>query len=612
MARTTNRFLVVLALTIAVGGCASTGTYRSGRVAEEGQNYDRAVAEYTLALRKHPNDRTTQLALQRAKLRASQDHLARARRLEATDKLDEALVEYEMAAELNPGNGDIDTAMRNLRTQLRNRVNVSREGKTQLQTLIDQSQKFGPAGLELPADVRLPASLVFRDASVRDVYTVIARFANVNIVFDPTFRDDRITIDLSNVTLDQALAAVSSATRNFYKVTAQRTVTIIPDTAAKRREYEEEIVRTFYLSNADLKETIDLLRIVVDARRIAPLTATNALTIKDTPERVVAAGRIIQAIDKARPEVVIDVELLEVNRTKLLEYGLQLASPGSPGINGAADANRQNLTLQDLTNLSKSDIILTNLPALYYRLMKSDANTRTLANPQLRTSEGVAAQARFGEQIPVPVTTFAPIATGGVAQQPITSFQYQNIGVNIDITPRTHHDDDVSLALKVVVTSQLGTGFGGLPTFGNREITTSIRLRDGETNLLAGLIRDDERTLMEGIPGLSDVPVVGRLFGRNRKETNQTDVVLTLTPHILRVLDLSEDDLRPFRVSSDANAPLIDLPVIQTPPVTIPPPPPPVQPGPPAQNPAQPGNPPPPAQPAPPIPGTLAPAPPQR
>src|SRR4029077_12526633 len=147
---------------------------------------------------------------------------------------------------------------------------------------------------------------------------------------------------------------------------------------------EEEVVRTFYLSNADLKETIDLLRIVVDARRIAPLTATNALTIKDTPERVVAAGRIIQAIDKARPEGVIDVELLEVNRTKLLEYGLQLASPGSPGINGVADANRQNLTQQDLTNLSKSDIILTNLPALYYRLMKSDANTRTLANPQLR------------------------------------------------------------------------------------------------------------------------------------------------------------------------------------------------------------------------------------
>jgi general secretion pathway protein D len=223
----------------------------------------------------------------------------------------------------------------------------------------------------------------------------------------------------------------------------------------------------------------------------------------------------------------------------------------------------------------------------------------------------VAAQARFGEQVPVPVTTFAPIATGGVQQQPITSFQYQNIGVNIDITPRTHHDDDVSLALKVVVTSQLGTGFGGLPTFGNREITTAIRLRDGETNLLAGLIRDDERMVLEGIPGLSDIPGVGRLFAHNRKETVQTDVVLTLTPHIIRVLDLSEDDLRPFRVSSDANSPLIDLPIIQTPPVTVPPlPPPPVQgapqPAPPAQSPGQQ------PQPAQPIPGTLAPAPPQR
>ena len=608
MAHTTSRLAAFLALTIALTGCATTGTLRSGQRAEEGQDYDRAVAEYTSALRKHPDDRTLLLVLQRAKLRAAQDHVARARRLEATGKLDEALVEYQIAAEMNPGSGDIDEALRNIRTQLRTKVVVAREGKTQLETLIDQSQNLGPPGLELPADVRLPASLVFRDASVRDVYTVIARFANVNIVFDPTFRDDRITIDLSNVSLDQSLAAVSSATHNFYKVTTQRTVTVIPDTAAKRREYEEELVRTFYLSNADLKETIDLLRIVVDARRIAPLTATNALTIKDTPERVAAAARIIQAIDKARPEVVIDVELLEVNRTRLLEYGLQFASPGSPGINGAVDANRDKLTLQDLINLSQSDIILTNLPALYYRLLKSDSNTRTLANPQLRTSEGVAAQARFGEQVPVPVTTFAPIATGGVQQQPITSFQYQNIGVNIDITPRTHHDDDVSLALKVVVTSQLGTGFGGLPTFGNREITTSIRLRDGETNLLAGLIRDDERTVMEGIPGLSDVPVVGRLFAHNRKETQQTDVVLTLTPHIIRVLDLSEDDLRPFRVSSDANAPLIDLPIIQTPPITVPPPPAPAAPppAPPAQSPGQQ------PQPAQPIPGTLAPAPPQR
>ena len=598
MAHRISLLAATLALTTAFAGCATTASFHSGQRAELAQDYDRAVADYTAALKKHPNDRTTQLALERAKLRASQDHFMRARRLEASGKLDEALVEPQIAAELNPGNADIDDALKGVRTQLRTKVLVAREGKTQLETLIDSSQNLSPPGLELPNDVRFPATLLFREASSRDVYTAIARFANINLVFDPQFRDVPITIDLRNTTLDQALQAVSTGTHNFYKVTAQRTITVIPDTTAKRREYEEEVVRTFYLSNADLKETIDLLRIVVDARRIAPLTATNALTIKDTPERVAAAGRIIQAIDKARPEVVIDVELLEVDRTRLLEYGLQMASPGSPGVNGAADVNRNNLTLQNLRNLSQSDIILTNLPSLYYRLLKTDSNTRTLASPQLRTSEGVAAQARFGEQVPVPVTTFAPIATGGVAQQPITSFQYQNIGVNIDITPRTHHDDDVSLALKVEVTSLSGSGFGGLPTFGNRSITTSIRLRDGETNLLAGLIRDDERTVMDGIPGLSDLPIVGRLFAHSRKETQQTDVVLTLTPHIIRVLDLSEDDLRPFRVSNDANAPLIDLPIIQAPPV-------PIQ-EPPAPAPPQQQQQPPAAQP---FPGPVAPAP---
>ena len=350
-------------------------------------------------------------------------------------------------------------------------------------------------------------------------------------------------------------------TRNFWKANGQRTVTIVPDTPAKRREYEDEVVRTFYLSNADLKETIDILRIVVDARRLAQMTATNAITIKDTPERIAAAGRIITALDKARPEVVIDVELLEVDRTRLKEYGLQIASPGSPGIDGQVNINRDNFTLHDLRNLTQSDVFLTNLPGLYYRLLKTDTATRVLANPQLRTAEGLASQASFGERVPVPVTTFSPIAAGGVQQQPITSFNYENIGVNIDITPRTHHDDEVSLAVKIQVSSISGTGFGGLPTFGNRAINTVIRLKDGETNMLAGLIRDNERMVLDGVPGLSDLPVVGRLFAHNRRETQETDIILTLTPRIVRVLDLRAEDLVPFRVGRDSGAPLIDIPL---------------------------------------------------
>jgi general secretion pathway protein D len=554
--------------------CASATASRRGRDAEFRRDYDRAVVEYTKALRLDPDSGTARSGLERNKARATEEHLLRARRLAAIGKFDEAVVEYGVAAELSPANSTVDEELRSTRNKLRAKVAVTREGKTELQSLIDRTRDLPPPGLDLPQNVKMPGSLIFRDASSRDVFTAIARLGGISMVFDPQFREAPVTVDLRNATLDDALSAVAGATRTFFRVNAPQTVIVVPDTPAKRREYEEEIVRTFYLSNADPKETMDMLRLVLDARRLSLLTATNAIVIKDTPEHVVAASRVLSAIDKARPEVIIDVQLLEVDRTRLLEYGLQVASPGSPGINGsvtvATDAN-QTLTLQMLKNLTASDILLTNLPGLYYRLLKSDANTRILANPQLRASEGATASARFGDRVPVPVTTFTPIATGGTPQQPIVSFNYENIGVNIDITPRTHHDDDVTLLLNVAVTNISGTGFGGLPTFGNREIKTQIRLRDGETNLLAGLIRDDERRAVDGIPGLSDLPGVGRIFGHTTRTAQQTDIVLTLTPHIVRLLDLTESDLRPFRVSRDSTlGGGGDLPVL---PAVLPPPP---------------------------------------
>src|SRR4051812_4031379 len=442
-----------------LSACASSGALSRARLAEQKQDYDTAVVEYTRVVKERPKDQDARLALDRARVRASQHHFQSGRRLEATGRFEEALLELQLAAELNPSNGDVEDLLRSTRLALRNKIAVSREGKTSLETVIEHAREAAPPGLELPKDVKLPTSLVFRDASSRDVLTALARFANVNITFDPAFRETPITIEVRNTTFEDALVSVTTTTHTFYRVTAPRTVTIVPDTPAKRREYEEEIVRTFYLSNAELKETIDLLCIVVDARRVAGMPGTNAITIKDSPERIAAAGRVIAAIDKARPEVIVDVELLEVDRTKLREYGLQIASPGSPGINGAADVNQQGFTLHDLATLTQSDVFLTGVPALFYRLLKNDTNTRTLANPQLRTSDGIAAQARFGERVPVPVTTFSPIASGGVAQQPITSFNYENIGVNIDITPRTHHNDDVTLALKLEVSAISGVGF---------------------------------------------------------------------------------------------------------------------------------------------------------
>jgi len=541
-------------------GCATAAAMRAGQRAESQQDYDRAVIEYTKAVRERPSDRNVRASLEQAKMRAAQDHFARGRRLASIGKLEEALVEFQIAGELNPTNGSVQEEMSRARSQLRAKIAVAEEGKTRLETVIARSLDAPLPGVDLPPDVTMPDTLLFRDASSREVFTAIGKFANLSITFDPTFRDQPITVDLRNQSLAEALNAVALTTRNFWRVTSQRTVTVVPDTPAKRREYEEEIIRTFYLSNADLKETIDILRIVVDNRRLAPMTATNAIAVKDTPDRIAAAGKLINALDKARPEVVIDVELLEVDRTRLKEYGLQIASPASPGISGQATVDA-GLTLRDLRNLTQSDIFLNGLPGLFYRLLKTDAATRVLANPQLRTSEGIAAQARFGERVPVPVTTFAPLAAGGVQTQPITSFNYENIGVNIDITPRTHHDDAVSLAVRIEVSSISGKGFGDLPTFGNRSINTVIRLKDGETNMLAGLIRDEERQTVHGIPGLSDIPVVGRLFAHNRKETQETDIILTLTPRIVRVLELRPEDLLPIRIGRDSSAPLIDIPL---------------------------------------------------
>ena len=532
-------------------GCATSGAFRLGEQAEKSQDYDRAVIEYTKALREKPDDVETRAALDRARLRASADHYQRGRRLSAADRHEEALLEFQIAAELNPTDSRVDAELKETRRRLRTKLAVSREGKTELESLIERTRDLAPAGLDLPKDAKLPESMTFNgSASSRSVFTAIARFADLNIVFDPSFRSEPLAIDLRNATLQDALDSVTASTQTFYRVTAPRTITIIPNTAAKRREYEEAIARTFYLSNADVKEVIDLLRIVADVRFISPITATNAIAVKDTPERVAAAARMIAAIDKARPELIIEVELLEVDRTKLKEYGLQIASPGSPGIDASADINRAGLTLQDVRSLTSSDVFLTGLPALYFRLLKNDVNTRTLATPKIRTSEGIAAQARFGERVPIVVTTFAPIAAGGINTQPIESFVYENIGVNIDITPRTHHNDEVSLALKISV-SNISGSLRGQPTFGNREINTTIRLKDGETNLLAGLIRDQERTIMSGMPGLSDLPLIGRLFASNHKESQQTDVILTLTPHIVRVLELDEDDLRPVRLGRD-------------------------------------------------------------
>ena len=552
--------VLLIALTLATSACATSGALREGQRAERARDYDQAVIAYTRALQERPHDRNAQLALDRARLRAAQMHFAEGRRLTRLAQWQEALEEFQIAYDLNPGMGDLDRAIRETREAVRAELAAHPDAQTALEALIERTLAAAPPGLDLPQGIELPASVVFGSESARAVFAALGQLGGVSVVFDAQFRDAPFSGSLRGMTFDAALAAVAASTGNFFRVTAPGTVTIIPDTPAKRREYEEEIIRTFYLSSADLRETIDLLRLVVDMRRLAPVTATNAISIKDTPERIDAAARLIRAIDKARAEVVIEVQLLEVDRQTLREYGLRFASTGGNSDFSAGDAalgegtDSLGLSVDDVGRLSGSSLFLANPTSLLVRLLETNTSTRILANPQLRTSDGIAAQAHFGERVPVPVTTFSPIAVGGINQQPITSYNYEEIGVNIDITPRIHHNDEVSLAIEVEISNVSGTGFGDLPQFGSRSIITMIRLRDGETNILAGLIRDDERESLGGVPGLSSIPILGRLFGRTRTDTQETDIILTLKPHIIRGLALEEDDLRPFRVGANAAA----------------------------------------------------------
>ncbi len=554
--------LWTILLVVSLVGCASSGAFRAGQRAEKRGSFDEAVLQYAKAARAEPENRTYQASLERARLRASATHAARARRLLARGLTKEARDEFRLALDLNPDSPALAAEVRD--AEVRHEEGTSGPSVEEIK---DRTRERALPGLALGPHAREPLSLSFRNASLKEAYLALGKTAGVNFVFDPQFTDQNVSLDLRGVAFEQALTALSSTGKTFHRVIDAKVVSVIPDTPTKRREYEQQVVKTFFLSNADLKETVDLIRIVLGARRVAPLPGVNALTINDAPDKVAAAERIIEVLDRAKAEVVVEVEILEINRSRLKEYGIEVTSAitGIDGIAGAAfplpkDPIKDPFSLKDAP-YSKGNIVISQLPGVIYRLLQTDSDTRLIANPQLRASEGQTAQARFGDQIPVPVTVFTPIAAGGTAQQPITSFDYKNVGVNIDITPRVHHDGDVSLALKLEISS-LGALFQEHPTFRSRTVTSVIRLRDGETNILAGLISDEERTTLSGLPGLASLPVLKSIFSRNKKEVFETDIVMTLTPHIVRRPHFTEEDLRSFPLGGETSPLLFEVPAI--------------------------------------------------
>ncbi|HET7712584.1 MAG TPA: hypothetical protein VFL80_11690 [Thermoanaerobaculia bacterium] len=562
-------FALLLAFPFA--SCTTYKSWQKAQYAESTKDWDTAVREYEKALQIDHDNTKLRIALQRAKLAASRSHFEKGKSLRAAaataapaDRLrlaQMAATELELAVRLDTTNQfaavELGKAVQLAQDLTRAADHDSiEEVKRRARRNITKAQ---PPALDPTSNE--PITLTFpRETPVREIYRALGAAFGINILFDQAIKDDRITIELRDVTAQQALERVMQAANHFYKVLDERSIIVVPDNPQARRDYEDLVIRTFYLSNGDAEQVTNVVRTMIEARNVFPLKALNAITIRDTADKVLIAEKIIEANDKAKSEVVVDLELLQLDVTKALDIGAQLISgagsynptAGLIGANGVGTAGEAitSLTIPEIRRLGTGNLSFT-LPSVYYGLIKNSTNAELLAKPQLRISEGEKATLHIGQRIPVPVTTFQAITpgTGGGTQQPFTSYQYQDIGIKIGIEPRVHHNREVTLKISIEVSNVAGF-VGQQPIIGTRQIDSTIRLKDGETNFLAGLIRRDDSTVINTLPFIGDIPILGKLFSRTNKNGANTDLVLTMSPNIIRIPDITEDDLAPMWVGT--------------------------------------------------------------
>lgn len=566
MRDTLVRILVLLLVLGPLAGCASHRSYRQAETAAQLEQWDEAVLQYMKALQEDPGNITYRASLMRAKIRASQVHFEKGKEFEKAGAVERALVEYQQAVQLDPTNQYAQAQLENVRRAYLENKNRGFESIDQMKEKARASRPQPPV-LNPRSDQ--PISLEFpQNVSIFSIYRALGSAFGINILFDPNLKDNEISIELKDVTAQQALETLMRAGGHFYKVMDEHTIIVAQDNPQNRRIYEDLVIQTFFLSNAEVKDMMTILRSLVDSKKIATNDQLNAIILRDTADRVKIAERLIETNDKSKAEVVVDVELLQINTTRLRDLGVTLSSyavgqaldlgnsTGGTGTPGGATGGG-GVRLSDLEFVNQSNWILT-LPSFLYEFVKSNTEAQLLAKPQLRITEGEKANLVIGDRVPIPLTTFNTQNVGGQGGIiPITSFQYQDVGIRIDIEPRVHHNREVTLKLKVEVSNLAGSvgGSGGQsqPIIGTRTIESVIRLRDGETNFLAGLIRNDEQNTDTGIPGLSEIPILGRLFSNKRAEGQRTDVILTLTPHIIRNAEITEQDLEPIWVGTEQN-----------------------------------------------------------
>jgi general secretion pathway protein D len=555
---------VLLVLGLGQAGCAASMAYRRGQSEAKKGNWDMAVARFTKALSKSPDNITYKIALENARIQASRAHLETARKHLQAQDLDKAAEQLQIASNYDPANKSASDELILVRERIRKR-DEERAQRSDFDAL-----KARASAARVPVPVlsprsQAPISLKFADQSLQKILESLGKLAGVNVVFDGDYRDKRWSVDLTGVTFEEALHQITLTNRLFYKVLDQNTVIVVPETRAKRTQYDDNLVRTFYLQNAEVNDTVQLLKSLAGLQKVAGTPSLGAVTVTGTADELALAARIIEANDKPRGEVMIEVKILEVNRTRAKTYGIELSNY-SAGVTfnptGAeGEVGSQGLTTVRahlLSSLNLSDFVVSIPSSLFARFLQTDSTVKIIAAPKLRAAEGKKTSLKIGTEVPIPITTFTAAAQGGNQTfVPATSFQYRNVGVNLELTPRVSAAGDVLLELQTEF-SLLGDNRNvgseanplNVPTFLTRNVNGVLRLHDGETSLIGGLIQGRDAATFRGIAGLQSVPILNRLLTSRVDEVDETEVVISITPHLVRGPKLTEEDLQALLIGT--------------------------------------------------------------
>jgi general secretion pathway protein D len=575
--RRSANFSLLVAAALLLGGCPKGNQdYDDAQKANAIQDYDTALVHYERALRADPTNAEYKLRAAQARYDAGQFHVQQGKVALKNGDLQLALGEFQKAQLIDPSNTAADQYVKRT-LELMNGQN----GPKALNPATQPDEQILAQPPELKPLSRDPINGLKMTNDARVVYETIAKLAGLSVIFDPDFTSRRITVDFPSVTLEQALDAVSLESKAFWKPVTSNIIFVAQDQPQKRKDLEDEVVQTFYLSNTltpqDLTEVVNGLRVLLDLHRLQQVNAQNAIVIRDTPDKLLLAAKIIRDIDKAKPEVLIHVQVLTASMDRLRDLGIlpgqtvSLAFTPRSSLQPSTSTSTTTTTtptsvpqvlLSQLKNLGTSDWALT-LPGATANAILTDDRTKIIQDPELRVTDGQKATLKIGSKVPVATGSFqAGVGVGvtgssGVVNPLVnTQFQYIDVGVNIELTPRVHPDGDISLKGTVDVSQITGTSnIGGInqPVIGQKKTEIDVRLKEGEPNILAGLIERTDTNNVNGIPGLGEVPLMRYLFSDNSHEIEEDETLIVLTPHILRLPSLTAANLQSMAAGTDSN-----------------------------------------------------------